>query len=472
MGAVDRTAVVDACRYADGWLAHRQRTERVPGVQAAVLHDGDVVLSCAHGVADVEIGVPLTSSHRFRIASHSKMFTATAAMQLVEQDVLRLDDPASRWLAFLRGTRLANVTVRELLSHGGGVVRDGDRGDYWQIVDPFPDDEALAGIAAGDGAAVYARNERFKYSNIAFGLAGLVVAAAGGRPYAEQVRERILDPLGLTATSVDSDSGDSSLATAHSALSYADARVPIAQVGTGALAPATGFVSTATDVVRFAAAHFMGDERLLSDDGKRVLQRTEWVGEPNDGAYGLGMMVMDLDGRRLLGHGGGWPGHFTRTLFDPDAAFAVTVCTNAIDGPAAPLAMTIVKLIDLAEKGAGDDERTPADPASFRGRFANLWGVFDLVDLGGRLYRVDPGGPTPVADAQHLAIADDHTLLVTKASGFASPGERLHVERDRDRDGAIVAVRGGSGMTSYPLDTVTGRVGELRRIRPGDRLGP
>ena len=471
MAAIDRAAVVDACRYADGWLAHRRRTERTPGVQAAVLHEGDVLLSCAHGVADLETGTPLSPSHRFRIASHSKMFTATAAVQLVEQGALRLDDPASQWLAFLRGTRLANVTVRELLSHGGGVVRDGDRGDYWQIVDPFPDEDALAGIAGADGAAVYARNERFKYSNIGFGLAGLVIAAAAGRPYAEQVAERILEPLGLRATSVDIESGagGDDLATAHSGLSYADERVPIAQVATGALAPATGFVSTATEVVRFAAAHFMGDERLLSDDGKRMMQRTEWVGEPNDGAYGLGMMVMDLDGRRIVGHGGGWPGHITRTLFDPDASFAVTVCTNAIDGPATPLAMTIVKLIDLAQQGARDDERVPADPASFRGRFANLWGVFDLVDLGGRLYRIDPGGPTPVADAQHLEILDDHTLLVTKASGYASPGERLHVERAEG--GAVVAVRVGSG-TSYPLDAVTGRIGELGRVRPGDRLGP
>ena len=464
--ALSRAAVVDACRYADTVLAYRQRITRTPGVQAAVLYDGEIVLSCAHGVADVATGAALTTAHRFRIASHSKMFTATAALQLVEQGALRLDDTAAQWLAFLRDTALANVTVRELLSHAGGIVRDSDHADFWQLVEPFPDDNALVRIASAANAGALARNERMKYSNIGFGLAGLVVAAASGRPYADQVRDRILNVLALTDTAVDTD-GDDRLATAHSALSYADERVPIVQVGTGALAPATGFVSTATDVVRFAAAHFLGDDRLLADDSKRLMQRTEVTGEPNDGAYGLGTMIAEVGGRRLIGHGGGWPGHITRTMIDPDARLAVSVLTNAIDGPATALATLVVQLVDLAAQTA-PDERQPADPASFRGRFANLWGVFDLVDLGGRLYRIDPGGPDPAGDAQHLSIVDHRTVRITKSSAFASPGELLQVERDAT--GAIVAIR--AGMTSYPLEVVTGRVGTLGRIRVGDRLGP
>ena len=85
MRASSRDAVVDAAAYIDSWLAFRQRFDRIPGVQAAILHDGDVVLSSAHGLADVESGTPLTPGHRFRIASHSKTFTATAVMRLVDQ---------------------------------------------------------------------------------------------------------------------------------------------------------------------------------------------------------------------------------------------------------------------------------------------------------------------------------------------------------------------------------------------------
>ena len=68
--------------YYDSWLAFQQRYRRVPGVQAAVLVDGEVVMSTAYGVADVATGTPLTTDHLFHVASHSKTFTATVVHQL------------------------------------------------------------------------------------------------------------------------------------------------------------------------------------------------------------------------------------------------------------------------------------------------------------------------------------------------------------------------------------------------------
>ena len=74
---IDRAAVLDACAYIDEWFRFRVGFDRLPGVQAAVLHGDEIVLSTAHGMADAEPGTPLTTEHRFRIASHSKTFTAT-----------------------------------------------------------------------------------------------------------------------------------------------------------------------------------------------------------------------------------------------------------------------------------------------------------------------------------------------------------------------------------------------------------
>jgi len=74
MSELERRHVADAAVYFDRWLEFRLAADRVPGVQAAVLHDDEVVLSAAHGVADVTTGEPLTDRHLFRIASHSKTF--------------------------------------------------------------------------------------------------------------------------------------------------------------------------------------------------------------------------------------------------------------------------------------------------------------------------------------------------------------------------------------------------------------
>lgn len=463
-------AVADAARYFDRWLAFRQRYLRVPGVQAAVLHGAEVVLSTAHGLADTASATPLTTRHLFRIASHSKTFTATAVHQLVERGALRLDDRAGQWLAFLAGSGLEAVTVRELLGHGAGVVRDGWDGDFWQLTHPFPDRAGLERISR-DGAAVLPRNERFKYSNIGYSLLGLIVAAAAGRPYAEHVAEHVLAPLGLEDTGPDLDPAVADrYATGYSALAYADHRVAIEHVPTNAMAPATGFHSTASDVVRYAAGHFHGDLRLLSDDAKRLMQRTEWqVDDSGDQGYGLGLSVTKLGERRLVGHGGGYPGHATFTLFDPVDRLAVSVLTNAIDGPARTLATAFVRLVELAHEDHGTDPG-PVDLARFRGRFANLWGVHDVADLGGRLYGISPTVDDPTDEPDRLTVVDERTLLVEKASGYGSRGERLHYELAPD--GSVRSMRGGSGMTSYPIDEVTDAVGATDRVVLGSPLRP
>lgn len=465
------TVVADACRYVDRWLAFRQQYDRVPGVQAAVLHRDRVVLSTAHGMADVEAGVPLTTSHLFRIASHSKTFTATAVMQLVEQGAVRLDDPVGTWLEFLRDSPLERATLRELLSHSAGVVRDGWDGDFWQLIRAFPSADELKRVSL-DAAKVLPRNERFKYSNVAYSLLGLVIEQASGQPYAAYVDEHIVRPLQLNDTGPELDpSRLGEYATGHSALSYADRRVPIEQVDTGAMAAATGFFSTATDVVRYASAHFIGDDRLLSDDAKRQMQRTEWEVEGTAGtAYGLGFAISTIGGRRVLGHGGGYPGHITRTYFDPVDRLAVSVLTNAIDGPALTLATGCIRLIDLALEAAAEAAATTSrvDLGSFEGSFANLWGAFDVVALGGRLFQIDPTQPDPAVGVARLDVVDERRLTIAATTGYGSYGEPIVYERGPD--GRVTSIRGGSGSTSMPRDVLRAAVARRDRITLGRPL--
>ena len=292
--------------------------------------------------------------------------------------------------------------------------------------------------------------------------------------------ESILGPLGLDDTSPDIDPGHvTDHATGYTGLEYADHRLPIEHIATGAMASATGFSSTATDLVRWAAAHFLGDTRVLTDDAKRQMQRTEWAVAGTTSWYGLGLSIGEIGTRRVVGHGGGFPGFITRTWWDPTDRLAVAVLTNAIDGPALTLATAAVRLVDLA-LGSGrpaddhaDGDRTVAPPAaadltSFCGRFANLWGVIDVVALGGRLYLLDPTVDDPVAEPSMLAVVDERTLRVTDAPGYASPGERLVYERDDD--GRVRSVRGGSGSTSYPLDVVQTAVAGRQRVALGEPL--
>lgn len=449
MTGIPRSAVADASGYFDRWLAFQQHHLRVPGVQAAVLHDGELVLSTAHGVANVETAEPLTGRHLFRIASHSKTYTATCVMQLVEQGRLRLDDTVGQWLEPLRGSPIAGITVRELLAHGGGVIRDGWDGDFWQLFHAFPGVDGLVRIA-GDRSNVIDRNERFKYSNVGYSLLGLVIEAASGQTYHDYVAEHVVAKLGLTDTGPEYDPARADeYAAGHSALGYADRRLVIDHIDTGAMASATGFFATAADVVRYASAHFFGDGRLLGDDSKRMMQRTEWEVAGTGTEYGLGFGISTIGSRRVLGHGGGYPGHITRTFFDPVDRFAVSVLTNAIDGPALGMATALVRLVDLAAGGADADGTSP-DLDRFCGRFATLWGVYDVVALGGRLFQLDPSAPDPVAAPVRLEVLDDTTLRIADTGGYGSFGETFRFTFADD--GSVASVRGASGSTAFPFD--------------------
>jgi len=464
----DTSTVRGVLRYYDSWLAFRARYLRVPGVQAAVLTEGTVALSSAYGVADLATRTPLTTSHLFHVASHSKTFTATVVHQLAEAGRLRLDDPVGQWLPDLAGSPVAVVTLRALLCHGGGVVRDGRDGDFWALQRAFPDADGLLAVARDEGAVLPA-NERFKYSNVGYSLLGLVIEAVTGRAYGEVVRDQVIERLGLTRTAPDHDADLGDYATGHSATAYADERVAVEHVGTGAMAPATGFVSTAEDLVRYAAAHLPGDDRLLGDDAKRAMQRTEWrVAGPGPEAlaeYTLGLMVSQVGSRRLFGHGGGWPGHITRTMFDPETGIGVSVLTNAIDGPAEPLAAALFHLLDLATDR--DAPRSGEDLSTFTGRFANVWGVIDVADIAGRLLMVNPAQDDFWSAPVDLFVEGKDRLRICGGNGYGSHGEPLEYTV---ADGRVVSLRGSSGMTWHPIEQVASAAATRQPVRLGSPM--
>ncbi|KTR87008.1 hypothetical protein NS220_18080, partial [Microbacterium testaceum] len=201
------------------------------------------------------------------------------------------------------------------------------------------------------------------------------------------------------------------------------------------------------DLSAYFAAHAPGDDTLVSDAAKRLLQRREsdieYAGVLRH--YGLGFDVRDLDGARLIGHSGGYPGHITRTWLDLDDDLVVSVLTNAIDGPADVLATGAIGILRLALAQA---DREPGT-AAVTGRFASMWSVADLVDLGGAVAVLHPADPDPARSAEVLEADDDGTLRLPARASFGASGEPVSVERDAA--GAVVSIR-LSGMSMWPFD--------------------
>lgn len=451
----DINAIRSVLDYVPRYLEFQQSYMPYVGAQVAVRQDGDLIYNDAFGYADLHNEVPLTVDHLFRIASHSKTFTGVACMQLVEQGRLRLDDPASDHVPELAGTEMASVTVRELLGHLSGMTRDGDDSTFWLLQRRFPDRAELLDTIRSYGK-VLEPNEHFKYSNIGYSLLGLVIEGASGVPYREYVTKNIVDRVGLEHTGPDLDmSRIDELAKGYSSRVHGPQRVEIEHIDTFAESSATGFFSTAAELTDYFQAHLDGDDRLLSDASKRRMRQVQWA-VTDDAKYGLGLSITRVNERTYYGHSGGYPGHITMSKLDLQRRLSISVLTNSNDGPAGTLCSAILQLIDLALDARHEAKTEPkaAEQLSrFEGRFAALWGITDVVNLGGRLHALIPSLDNPAGEAVELDVVSDTELEAVGDKGFGGYGERMRYTLNDD--GSVDWVRGATGMRMVPAERFT-----------------
>lgn len=463
---IDRSAVEDVAGILPEWLETVRHLRRQSGFQVAVWHDGELVAEVAVGAADEPAGIPLRTSHRLRIASHSKMLTAFTVMRLKEQGRLRLDDTVGDHVAELAETPVADRTLRDLLSHGAGLTRDSDDSRWWRLGIPFADRARLLEIARS-GAVRTAPGLHLQYSNIGYGLLGLVIEEITGTGFAEAVAELVLDPVGVPGIGPDLPDAPpgpeqaDGFAHGHTSLLHGPRRV-VEQIGTGALAAATGFWASAGAIASVAGKVLTAGE-LLEAASLREMRRRVWTLH-DGGQYGLGLQEGRLHGFTVIGHSGGFPTGLSRTWAAPADRLVVSVIGTAVDAPSSEIALGILGLLSLAagrpapqaeeweragaQGGASDGRPRPlvlAEQESVRlraadapdgaggsagsagsarstggaplgslsapqiaqlvaGTYDSLWGRTRLVPLGGRLFSLDESAADPAASALELSV--------------------------------------------------------------------
>lgn len=442
-----------ALDYLPQWIGYQVRATEVPGCVVSVGYGGLRIFNQAWGCADLSTNAPLTVGHRFRVASHSKTFTAVALLKLREQGLVGLDDPVGRHVDKLHPD-VASATIAQVLSNSAGIVRDGFDSGYWAGRSPFPDAADLRRDLLEPPTIAAA--SRLKYSNHGFGLAGLAIESITGEPFADWVEREVLRPLGLDDTFVDVPShGVERLAQGHSGKTLLGRRLvfPGGQ-STQALAPATGFISTAADLVEFyGQLDPDADTDLLTPASRRELVRRQWTAshtlEPF--FYGLGTVSGDVDDWQWFGHSGGFQGYITQTIVIAGQQLAISVLTNAIDGPAHSWAQGVAKILKRYKS-----EGAPAgDNADWRGRWWSVWGPVDLVPMGDKVLMAMPGMGDPFLKATELRVEGPDAARVIEGDSFGIFGEEA--TRIRDETGAITAIQLGSG-TFVPEQALAGEL--------------
>ena len=429
-----RAQAGDAAAIFEAWLHHQASMRGVPGVSYGIGLAGAPVVLGAVGTADLAGETPAGPDTGYRVASITKTFTASLIMQLVEGGRVRLDDPVGAHLEWLPDPLVrSGVTVRHLLTHSGGLPAD--ESCAW-AGDDFPDRERLHRELVAR-PAIAEPGSGFLYSNIAYALLGEIVEATTGRPFARAIEHGILEPLGLMSSGTQATPDlRRSLATGYWQAAPSERPRPAAAADAGAYEPAGGLISTVSDLLAYQAAHLPGDPAILGEAAKREMQRIQWQrAEPPD--HGLGWMLWHVDGVRVLGHSGGYPGFATKIGFAPDLRLTATVLTNTI-GPLPGIAIDAVFHTAAAVLSLWDGpEATPAEASGARlarlaGRYRGNWGERIVARVNRTLYLLDPQSDQPMHAPARLEQADATALRFTVASNddYGHRGDPVEFELD------------------------------------------
>ncbi len=441
VGASEHAAWLEpALHYMHDWLQFQMRMSEQPGCSVAVAHSGRVVYEAAFGSANLKARRALTPRHRFRIASHSKTFTATALMKLREKGAVRLDDPLGRYLKDLH-PQLLTRTVEQLISNSSGIFRDGLENSYWIGKREFPDtaelrrDFQLPPVIDG--------GSRLKYSNHGFALAGMVIEAITGESYVSWVGREVVQAAGLKETTPEiTPQSREALAQGHSDKIALGRRIVYpGDQSTRALAPATGFVSTAADLCRFfgqLSPH--AQTSLLSADSRRAMAHGRWKDpfSSSERWYGLGTISGKQKEWEWFGHSGGFLGYVTRSAVVPAQGLSVSVLTNAADGESGEWLDGVLNILQRFQA----DPRPPKAGADWSGRWWYDWGATDLVPLGDKVIMASPESIDPFEKAPELSLTGPDEATISEAGGFKSYGEKVKLQRDADRRVTSVMIAG------------------------------
>ncbi len=308
----------------------RMQQENVPGLAIAVVDDQNVLWTEGFGYTDWDRRTPVTPDTLFAIQSMTKSFTATAAMFAAQDGLVDLDAPITSYLPDFHVNSIfeehpeQKITLRLLLSHTAGLAHEAPIGGNFDLPG-HTFEEHIASIS--DTWLRFPVGTHYEYSNLGVDLAGYILQVRSGMPFTQYVKEKVLFPLGMAASTLDVGQvrATPGRAIGHSA-------VPFRPPAEFLILPSGGVWSTANDMARYLRFHI--NEGTL--DGARLLRQdlAETMYTPPNAAasgaqYAQGITVSYRNEARRFQHGGGGFGFDSNMIWYPELKLGAVVLTNA-----------------------------------------------------------------------------------------------------------------------------------------------
>jgi CubicO group peptidase (beta-lactamase class C family) len=290
----------------------------IPGMSIGIITNGEVVYKRGFGARDLDTNLPMTPNTLFGIGSISKMFTALAINQLVDQSKLSLQDPISKFINFKLGTRKDPITIHHFLTHSSGInAIEGNFVAAERLLGvsnsfvPMSGSEDLLTFINGATTEIFDKpGSVYIYNNDMYDCLGLVIEKVAGMKFIDYIQKNILKPLGMKRTTYsmedykrDDDISRGYLFGENGKMISKDP--PIADLQ----APAGGMLSCVNELLNYMIAfmnkgNFNGTQIIESSTIERLW--TPFIKTDEKGKeYGYGWMIeKDFFGNRLVCHSG------------------------------------------------------------------------------------------------------------------------------------------------------------------------
>lgn len=286
------------------------KEDNTPGAQVALFKDGQIIHLQSYGLANVELGVPVSDSTVFEIGSISKQFVAVAALLLMENGKLHIEDPVHTYLPYIPSEWM-DVTIRQLLTHTSGIP------DYEEIrsYDIYrfrttPEDVIKI---AHSRPMDFSPGNGWYYSNTGYYLLSMILEKADGKPLGEILTDRIFEPLGMSKTRfADPESIIMNRAEGYWVNKVGDLinRHPTETTST---LGAGGLLTSAKDM--FIWDNALNGDNLLNAESKSLMWTPDSVAAEYGREYGFGWRLSDISGMKAQSHTGqvaGFSAHYIR----------------------------------------------------------------------------------------------------------------------------------------------------------------
>ena len=441
----------------EAWIESQMAYRGQPGISVGVVYDQKLIWAKGFGYADTEKKIAATPATIYRMASVTKTFTATAIMQLRDAGKLSLDDPVVKHLPWFKIKSLFAdapvITIRHLLTHTSGLPREAAF-PYW-LENNFPTIEQIKETLPQQEAA-FAPETRWKYSNLALALAGEIVAVVSGSPYDVYVRNHILEPLGMSSSTIlFPEAQRSRLAVGYGRRMPEGKREIRPYMNCKGITPAANLSSTVEDLARYLAFE-MGDGKadgrtLLKSSTLREMHRVHWLRPDWRGGQGIGFAINRTNDRTIVGHGGSLAGYRTQISFSPDEKIGIIVLTNSDDGNPGFYVNQILTMLAPALKKAVPPAATMAQADSewnkYVGKYRSPWGDNEVLIVSGALVMIDPTADNPMETMVRLVAQGKNRFKITTDNQNYGGAVGEIVTFEVGANGEVVRMKTGESYT-------------------------